>query len=120
MGFRKPLDEFPIARLKQFLLVRRARRQFNDLRELSDLLAGARAKEMELNAEPVPRGLGFVGLRGAKDAQRGAGGKSQFSSCRTNSVSRSASSTSAKWSRLAWPSNSVGRGRCARRNRKAN
>ena len=51
----EPDDELPVARREQFLLVRRTRRQLDDLRDRPALLAGARAKQIEPHRQRVQR-----------------------------------------------------------------
>src|ERR1035441_4336576 len=72
MSLRQPLNEFPIARRKQFLFVRRPRRQLDALSERPDLLARARAQQVELNGQAVARRLLLVRLGPANRAQESA------------------------------------------------
>ena len=72
-GLCQPLDEFPVLRGKQFLLVRRARRQLDDFGDRPDLLASAGTEEVQPDLERVQRGMIRRGLRGAQDPQRRAG-----------------------------------------------
>ena len=72
MCLRQPLDELPIAGRKQLLLVRRPRRQLDDLTQCPRLLARARALQVELNGQAVARRLLLVGLRLANRPQESA------------------------------------------------
>jgi len=74
MGFREPLDEFPVRGLEQFLFMRRARRQFDDFRQGLVLFTRARTEQKKLDAQPAPRRMFVVRLRAAKDPQRRARG----------------------------------------------
>ncbi len=67
-----PLDEFPIPRREQLLLVRGADDKVHEVVQRTRLLAGARSEQQKLHGEPVTRRLIFVRLRLADDAQRGA------------------------------------------------
>ena len=55
MRFSQPLDELPIVRRKQFLFVRGAGGQFDDVAQRADFFAGARAQQMKLDGEPIAR-----------------------------------------------------------------
>ena len=72
MRVGEPLDEFPIVRRKQFLLVRGADDEVNHLAQRARFLAGARTRQMKLHGEAVTRRFVLVRLRLANDAQRGA------------------------------------------------
>src|ERR1035441_7422628 len=74
MSLGQPLNELPIAGREQLLLVGRAQRQFDDLAQLPDLLARARAQQVQLNRQAVPSRLFLVGLRSADRAQEGPWG----------------------------------------------
>ena len=50
MGVGEPLDEFPIVRRKEFLLVRGAGGQFDHVLQRAKFFAGARAQEVKLDA----------------------------------------------------------------------
>ena len=70
--FRQPLNEFPIAGRKEFLFVRRARRQLDDLSQLLHLLARARAQQVQLDSHAVARRLFLIGLWPANRPQERA------------------------------------------------
>ena len=72
MRLREPLDEFPIVGRKQFLFVRGAGGQFDQVLQRAELLAGARAHQMKLNREAKTRRVIGIGLRLANDAKGGA------------------------------------------------
>src|ERR1035441_3327273 len=74
MRLRQPLNEFPIAGWKELLLMRRPRRQLDDVCQRAHLLARARAKQVKLNGQAVSRWLLLIELRPANRAQEGAGG----------------------------------------------
>jgi hypothetical protein len=67
----EPLNEFPIVAGKQFLLVRRTRRQLHNFAERFDLLAGARTENMKLNCQAVEAGIPQR-RRAAQNTQRSA------------------------------------------------
>src|ERR1035441_4085092 len=71
MGLRQPLNEFPIARRKLFLLVRR---QPDGRWERPDLRARAGAVQVQLNGQAVSRRLLLVRLGPANRAQESARG----------------------------------------------
>ena len=68
----EPLDEFPVGGRKQFLLVRGANDEVNQLPQRARLFAGARAQQKKLHGQTVTRRLFVVRLHAANDAQRGA------------------------------------------------
>ena len=73
----KPLDELPVGGRKQFLLVRGADDEVNQLPQRARLFAGARAQQKKLHGQAVTRRLLVVRLHAADDAQRGARGVEQ-------------------------------------------
>ena len=77
VGVGQPLDEFPVGGGKQFLLVRGADDEVNQLAQRAGLFPGARAQQKKLHGETVARRLGFVRLHAADDAERGARGVEQ-------------------------------------------
>jgi len=72
MGVSQPLDEFPVVRRKQFLLVRGADDEVDQFAQRADLLARARAREQKLDGEAMARGIFGIGLGFAQDTERGA------------------------------------------------
>ena len=67
-----PLDEFPVGRRKQLLLMGGADDEVNHFAERARLLAGARARQKELHGQAITRRLLLVRLQAADDAQDGA------------------------------------------------
>ena len=72
MRIGNPLDEFPVVRRKQFLLVRGANDEINHLAQRARLLARARARQKKLHREPVMRRFVLARLHAADNAERGA------------------------------------------------
>ena len=68
----KPLDEFPVGGRKQFLLVRGADDEVNQIPQRARLFAGARTQQQKLHGQTVARRLLLVRLHPADDAERGA------------------------------------------------
>ena len=69
VGVVNPLDELPIPRREQFLLVRGADDEIHEIVERAGFFAGARAEQEELHGEPVALvGNEFFLLRNAPPA----------------------------------------------------
>jgi len=72
VGLGQPLNECPIRRRKQFLLMGRPRHQVDHVCQRADLFASARPKKMKLHSEAVAGGILVIGQDLAQDAQCGA------------------------------------------------
>ena len=68
-----PLDEFPILRREQFLLMRGADHEVHKIVQRPGFFTRARAQQEELQGQLIARRLGGVRLRRADHAQGGAG-----------------------------------------------
>src|SRR2546426_11642140 len=69
VGFRKPLDEFPVCGAEQFLLVGGTLRQLQNFGERAEFVAGAGTKKVEVDGELAKATIWRSGLHGAADAQ---------------------------------------------------
>src|SRR3954454_19612995 len=72
--FGKPLDEFPVRRAEQLLLVRRTLGQLEDFGKGPEFVARPRAKEVEMHRQLAKTAKLGRGLDGAADAEPRAWG----------------------------------------------
>ena len=72
--FGKPLDEFPIRRAEQLLLVRRTLGQLEDFGKGPEFVSRPRAKEVEMDCQLAETAKLGRGLHGAADAEPRAWG----------------------------------------------
>ena len=73
IDLRQPLDELPVLMREEFLLVSRARGQFDDFGQTPALFAGSRTGQHEFDSQSAQIRLGVQGTHVALDAQPGAG-----------------------------------------------
>jgi hypothetical protein len=73
VGFREPLDELPILRREEFLLVGGAGGQFHNFRKRLDFFSGARAEKAETDFDSMEARGVFQRGDFARQAQTGAG-----------------------------------------------